>query len=389
MPQSAWRLANKACIVGIGETNYYKRGQSPVSDLALALQAILNAASDAGLDVSEIDGLVTYSGDNNPIDLISSSLGLPRLRFGNYWPGGGGGAAAVTSNAAMAVATGMANYVACYRAISQGTGRRLGQARQTVAGGLDAFKAPYGMLVAAQNLAPRVRRYMYETGATSEDFANIPLASYAHAQRNPRAVMYGRPLTLEQYLGSRIIADPLRLFDCCLETDGAAAYIVTTPERARNLRHAPIYLMGAVQGGAQRQEFGSPNIADYPTGDFSRMGSELFGRAGIKPEDLDVAQMYENFGPLVLMTMEDLGLCARGEGSDFVRDGRLIWPNGRLPLNTSGGNIAEGYIQGFELVNEAVRQLRGTSTCQVAGAEICLVAGGPAASMVSAMILRR
>jgi acetyl-CoA acetyltransferase len=380
---------SSACIVGIGETKYFKRGTSPMSDLELGVRAVLAAVQDSGLPVASIDGLATYSSTAVSIETLASTLGLPRLRFANYWPGGGGGVAAVAMNAALAVASGVANYVVCYRTITQTSERRYGQSRKTSASGLDAFKAPFGMLSPAQNLAPRARRYMHETAATSEDFASIPLASYSHAQRNSRAVMHGRPLTLETYLESRMIADPFRLFDCCQETDGAAAYVVTTHERARDLAQKPVHVLAGVQGSGSRQEFGAPNILDYPTADLSRMAKDLFSQAGISPDQLDVLQIYENFGPLVLMAIEDLGLCGRGEGPDFARGGRFIWPDGKLPLNTSGGNLAEGYIHGFELVNEAVRQLRGSSTCQVPDAETCLVAGGPAALMSSAMILGR
>jgi acetyl-CoA acetyltransferase len=385
---------DKACIAGIGETKYYKRGQAPESVFALACHAILNAVKDAGLEVAEVDGLVSYVRDNSEIDALASSLGMRTLRFVDRWPSGGGGVAAVTMNASMAVATGSANYVVCYRALSQGQEIRRGRARTDWVGaagftGIHSFQGPYGMLTPAQTFAPKVRRYMYETGATREDFAAVPLACNAHAQRNPRALMYGHLLTRQQYMDSRVIVDPFHLYDCCLECDGAVAFVVTTPERARDLKHKPVYVMAAVQGQGERQEFGYPNAIDYATSNLPAIAPELFGRSGLRPEDIDVAQIYETFVPLVVMAIEDLGFCGRGEGPDFIRDGSLLWPDGRLPMNTSGGNLGEAYTHGLSLVNEAVRQLRGTSTSQIEDAETCLVTGGPGANLVSAMILRR
>jgi len=391
MGDSPWPLSDKACIVGIGESQYWKHGGATESAFRLACRAILAACEDAGLKQQEIDGLVGYIRERTGIEKLAAGFGIRNLRFANSWSGGGGGVAAVAMNAAMAVASGAANYVVCYRAICQGQQPRLGQARpDPVAADSDAFSWPWGLLSPAQGMALKVRRYMYETGTTREDFAPIALACYAHAQRNRRAIMYGHPLTLEQYLDSRVIVDPLHLFDCCLESDGAVAFIVTTAERARALKQTPVYMMSAVQGSDMRSEHvASPNMPNFASSNFRTIAPELWARAGITAKDVDTAQIYETFVPLVLMALEDFGFCARGEGKDFVKGTRLFWPDGDLPLNTSGGNLAEAYIHGLELVNEAVRQMRGTSTCQVTGAEISLVVGGPGSHLLSAMLLRR
>jgi acetyl-CoA acetyltransferase len=391
MSENGWPLSDETCIVGIGESKFWKHGGADESAFRLVCRAILAACEDAGLDPQEIDGLVGYMREKTIIEKLASGFGIKNLRFANTWSGGGGGVAAVAMNAAMAVASGAANYVVCYRAICQGQQPRLGKARpDAVASDFYAFSWPWGVLSPAQGMALRVRRYMHETGTEREDFAPVALACYEHAQRNPRAVMNGRPLTLEKYMDARTIADPLHLYDCCLESDGAVAFIVTTAERAEDLRQTPAYITSAVQGSDMRSEqIANPNTANFPSSNFRTLAPELWSRAGVKPDEVDCAQIYETFVPLVLMTIEDLGFCERGEGKDFVRGRKLFWPDGDLPLNTSGGNLAEAYIHGLELVNEGVRQLRGTSTAQVDDANLVLVAGGPGSHLLSAMLLRR
>lgn len=388
-----WPLKDKTAVVGIGESEYWRHGGATETRLKLACRAAKAAVEDAGLSFEQIDGVAGYGMDRTPVDQLASTLGIRNLRFANTWHGGGGGVAAVAMNAAMAVATGSANYVLCYRALVQGEEPRYGSAEaysEPLETGTGAFTGPFGMLAPAQWMAPRVRRYMHDYGVKREDFAPIPLAAYDHAQHNPRAVMNGRPLTLEKYLDARPIVEPIYLYDCCQESDGAAAFIVTTAERAADLKQAPAYITGAVQGSGMRSEAVAYfNSVDYVSAQMVTMGPELFERAELSPEDVDTAQMYETFVPMVMMAMEDLGFCKRGEGPGFVADGKLSWPDGGLPFNTSGGNLAEAYMHGFELVNEAVRQLRGDAACQVDDAEVCLVSGGPGASLTSAMLLRR
>lgn len=378
-----------ACIIGIGESRYYKRGRSPDSAYSLAFDAIAGAIADAGIERDDVDGLVSYIREKTPIELVAAGLGLPRLRFANSWAGGGGGIAAVALNAEMAVVTGAAQVVVCYRAICQGQQPRLGTVRsEGRASGPEAFMAPYGMITPAQRMAPKAMRYLYETGLGRDSFSSVALTSYHHAQFNPRAVMHGRPLDLDTYLASRWIVEPFRLYDCALESDGAAAFVVTTVEwaRSRRLRYVPI--LGGIQGSDARHSImGSPNEELHATAGYTSIGGEVFDRVGLGPGDIDVAQVYETFGPLVLMGLEEFGFFERGMAAEAGDRGEFRWPHGQLPLNTSGGNLAEAYIHGLELVVEAVRQMRGEANCQVEGARHSLVAGGPGAHMVSAMVL--
>ena len=382
-------IKSRAAIVGVGETTYYKHGASPVPEFVLACQAVLNAAADAGLDVTEIDGFASYSNERNEPVRLAAALGIPAISYANMvWGGGGGGVCAAVANAAAAVAAGYARYVVVYRALAQGQFHRFGQGtRAERLTGAYAFAAPYGMLSPAQTIALRTRRFMADHGVTQDALAAIALASYHHAQFNPRATMYGRPLTREEYDNSRWIVEPFHLFDCCQENDGAAAVIVTSAERARDLRQKPASIMAAAQGSAYRYDLFTHGSPDYATANFKTLVPKLYGMAGVAAADVDVAQIYENFTGGVLMSLVEHGFCAPDEVMQFVTPENLQWPSGRLPINTSGGNLAECYTHGLELVNEAVRQLRGTSTCQVQDARISLVAGGPAAAPVSSLIL--
>ena len=391
-PSSAdatYTVKDQVAIVGIGETTYYKRGTSPVPEFVLACEAILKAADDAGIDVHEIDGFASYSNDRNDPVRIGNALGVRDMAFTNmFWGGGGGGVCGAVGNAAAALVAGYAKYVVAYRALAQGQFGRFGQSHATGAvTGAAAYVNPYGLMTPAQQIALRTQRFMHEHGVTQDALAAISLASYSHAQRNPRAVMYGRPLTREDYDQSRWIVEPFHLFDCCQENDGAAAVILTTAERARDLQQKPAWVMGAAQGSDARFSLPTHNAPDYPSANFKPVARRLFEMAGIGPRDVDVAQVYENFTGGTMLSMVEHGLCEPDEVQEFCTEANLTWPGGGLPLNTSGGNLAECYMHGLELVNEAVRQVRGTSTCQVEDAEIALVAGGPVTAPVSDLIL--
>ncbi len=382
-------LRGAVAVVGIGETEYYKRGQAPEAELVLTLRAILRAAEDAGIDPREIDGFASYSNDRNEPSRLAAALGLPELRFSNMqWGGGGGGGSAAVANAAAAIHAGLADCVVVYRGLAQGQFGRFGagQRRPTLSGDA-ALWYPYGLMSPAQMFAMRANRLMYEHGIGHETFRAISLASYHHAQANPRAVMHGRPLDVETYESSRWIVEPYRLYDCCLENDGAAALILVPAERAADLPQPSVYLLGASQGSGYRDGAGSHNVPDYATASFKTLAPRLYEMAGVTPSDVDVLQSYENFTAGVVMSLIEHGFCKPEQANDLLTFENLIAPDGKLPLNTSGGNLAECYMHGFELQLEAVRQVRGTSTSQVPDVSVSLVTSGPMVTPVSDMLL--
>jgi acetyl-CoA acetyltransferase len=382
-------IRGRVAIVGVGETTYYKHGRAPESEFALALRAVLAACEDAGIDPRRVDGFASYSNDRNDPSRLAAALGLPELRFSNMqWGGGGGGGSAAVGNAAAAVAAGYAECAVVFRALAQGQFQRFGSAPPggTVSGEA-ALTFPYGLISPAQRFAMRVMRFMHDHGVRQEAQRAIALASYHHAQANPRAIMHGRPLTPEAYDASRWIVEPFRLFDCCMENDGAAALVLVSAERARDLRRRPAYLLGVAQGSEYRNAARGHNAPTYGSSSFTTVAPHLWEMAGLGPKDVDVVQSYENFTGGVLMSLVEHGFFAPEEANDFLTVGNLIAPSGRLPLNTSGGNLAECYMHGLELQIEAVRQLRGESTSQVPGARVGLVISGPMVTPVSSMLL--
>jgi acetyl-CoA acetyltransferase len=396
----------------VGESAYSRWGKiGDVTEHALACQAISRAVEDAGLSMDDVDGLASFAEDRNEAIFLAAELGLPALRFGNmvWMPGGGGGCAAV-SNAAMAVETGQAEVVVVYRSLCQGQFFRFGtggvsadapgeppvpslqQANSLLLASM-GFAMPYGLLMAAAAYALPTRRHMHLYGTTSEQLGLLAVTFREHASRNPRAVMGGRPLTLEDHQASPMIADPHRLFDCCLESDGACAVVVTTPERARDLAKPPVEILASEQGAPKGYGFGpftNANIADglYATGGCEEMANRLWAKAGLGPGDVDVAQLYDHFTGCVLMQLEDYGFCSRGEGGAFIESGALAWRGGSIPTNTHGGSLSEAYIHGLNHVVEGVRSLRGESTSPVEDAEVCLVTSA-ACVPSSALVLGR
>jgi len=382
-------IRGRVAIVGVGETTYYKHGRAPESEFALALRAILSACEDAGIDPRRVDGFASYSNDRNDPSRLAAALGLPELRFSNMqWGGGGGGGSAAVGNAAAAVAAGYADCVVVFRALAQGQFQRFGSAPPggTVSGE-SALTFPYGLISPAQRFAMRVMRFMHDHGVRPEAQRAIALASYHHAQSNPRAVMHGRPLTAEAYDASRFIVEPFRLYDCCMENDGAAALVLVSVERARDLRRPAAYLLGVAQGSEYRNAARGHNAPTYATSSFTTVAPHLWEMAGLGAKDVDVVQSYENFTGGVLMSLVEHGFFAPEEANEFLTFDNLIAPRGRLPLNTSGGNLAECYMHGLELQIEAVRQLRGQSTSQVKGARVGLVISGPMVTPVSSLLL--
>jgi acetyl-CoA acetyltransferase len=384
-------LKDKTAIVGVGHTEYSR--DSGRSEMSLAVEAIRNACVDAGLKPSEIDGIAKFTMDNNDVVHLAANLGIPALRFFAEAPwGGGGGPVGSVMLGAMAVATGMADCVVAFRAMNERSGRGTNRFGRAVvrkgAAGAAGYAEPYGLFSPAQQVALSARRHMHLYGTTSEQFGAIAVTCRAHAQSNPNAVMRGRPLTIEDHQNSRMIADPLRLHDCCLETDGGAAVIITSAERARDLKHQPVYIGAGAFGATDRNTQSMVRFLEAPRSETSVAARDLFARAGVNHRDIDVCFIYDHFTPLVLMAFEELGFCQRGEGGPFVSDGKLLWPNGSLPLNTSGGNLSEGYIHGMENTIEAVRQLRGHAINQVKDAQVALVTSGNAVP-TTAMILHQ
>jgi acetyl-CoA acetyltransferase len=382
-------IRGKVAIVGVGETAYYKHGQAPEPEVKLALQAILAACADAGIDLRAIDGFASYSNDRNDPSRLAAALGIPELRFSNMqWGGGGGGGSAAVGNAAAAIAAGYADCVVVFRALAQGQFQRFGAAPPTpTVSGEAALTFPYGLISPAQRFAMRVIRFMHDHEIGPGAQRAIALASYHHAQNNPRAVMHGRPLTPEAYDESRWIVEPFRLFDCCMENDGAAALVLVSAERARDMRQRPAYLLGVAQGSEYRNAARGHNAPTYASSSFTTVAPHLYAMAGVTPKDVSVVQSYENFTGGVLMSLVEHDFFAADEANEFLTLENLIAPTGRLPLNTSGGNLAECYMHGLELQIEAVRQLRGQSSNPVPGAGVAMVISGPMVTPVSSMLI--
>ncbi len=379
-------------IAGVGQTRFaHWRDATSSSELQLACEALLAAADDAGLPVQSIDGITSFGGDSNEPPLLQATLGLAELRVSAMlWGGGGGGSCGAVQLAAMAVETGAAECVAVVRSLAQGQTGRYGLYDPNWRHA--SFIHPFGLLSASSLLALCMRRHMHEYGTTHEQMGAFAIACREHAQRNPNALMRDRPLNLETYMASRMIADPFRLYDCCLESNGAAAVLVVPWERARDLRQRPVRLLAAVHGASHGWSTGPLGSFNQPLEDFCTTGarhlaSELYSRAGIASADLNVAQLYDNFTGITMIAMEDFGLCGRGESGPFVASGATRWPSGTLPVNTHGGNLSEAYVHGLTHVIEGVRQIRGSSTCQVNDAKLCLVTGGPGPAPTSALVL--
>ena len=382
-------LRGRVAIVGIGETAYYKHGQSPDAEFKLALKAVLAACADAGLDPRRIDGFASYSNERSEASRMAAALGIDRLRSATMqWGGGGGGCAAAVANGAAAIAAGLADCVVVYRALAQGEYGRFGQAAgaPTIAGDM-AYQMPYGVLAPPQKFAMRVTRFLHAHGIGPDAQRAIALASYHHAQANPRAVMHGKPLSAERYDAARWIVEPFRLFDCCMENDGAAAIVLVAAERAKDFAQKPAYLLGAASGAGYRAGAMAHNAPDYDSANYSGLATDLFRMAGLGPGDVGSVQAYENFTGGVMMALADHGFFAPEAANEFLTLENLSAPAGRLPLNTGGGNLAECYVHGFELVTEAVRQVRGTSTSQALRGDVALVIGGPMVMPASNLLL--
>lgn len=389
---SANIMRGATAVVGVAE-QHYKRGEAPHSEKRMTLEVILRACADAGINPREIDGFVSYAGGANDGAIIGGALLIDELRWSNMmWGGGGGSVAAAITNAATAIATGQAECVVVYRAMTQADTGRLGYAKYHYG---SHFLA-HGIGSPAQICAMRTQRMLEHGGVPRSAMRSLVLASYQHAQSNPTAQGYGRPLDEETYEDSRLIAEPFHLFDCSRESDGAVALVLVSAERAKTLRPDPAYLLAGAQGapGGYSELIDNDLGEQYMTAGFGPanngkpgVAERLWSAAGLGPDDVDVVQVYENFSGPAVAALIDHGLCPPGEAAGtFMTVENLTAPNGKLPINTSGGNLADSFINGLNLAVEAVRQIRGTSTNPVEGAKTSLFIGGPMAPSVSSVL---
>ncbi|MER7731154.1 lipid-transfer protein [Streptomyces erythrochromogenes] len=367
------QLGGRAAIAGIGATEFSK--DSGRSELKLAVEAVHAALDDAGLAPADVDGMVTFTMDTSPEITVAQAAGIGELSFFSRIHYGGGAACATVQQAALAVATGVAEVVVCYRAFNERSGRRFGsgvqQREASAEGAALGWSLPWGLLTPASWVAMAAQRYLHTYHLTPEAFGHVAVTDRRHAANNPAAYFHGKPITLADHAASRWIVEPLRLLDCCQETDGGQALVVTTTERARSLRHAPAVITAAAQGAGPRQEGMTSFYRDDLTGlpEMDVVARQLWRTSGLRPSDIDVGILYDHFTPFVLMQLEEFGFCGPGEAADFVAADAL-------PLNTHGGQLGEAYLHGMNGIAEAVRQLRGTSVNQVAGASHALVTAG-------------
>ncbi len=381
-------LRDRVAIAGIGCTEYSK--DSGVSTLTLGTRAIMAAVEDAGLSADAIDGLATFRvGDSVLPAVLAQALGIKDLRYYVDQFGGGSVSHSIIGQAALAIDAGIADYVVCYRALNArsefrmgGTGRPLVDAVET------QYQAPYGYFVPPQQFAMVARSHMEKYGTTYAQLGRVAVTQRANAVQNERAMMRD-PISMDDYFASRPVVDPFRLFDCCLETDGAVAILLTSAERARDLQKRPVLVSAAAWGSGQTLY--SNEQPDTTRSSAADMAPRLYEMAGVGPNDIDVAELYDCFTYSVLVQLEDYGFCAKGEAGPFVESGATAM-GGSIPVNTHGGFLSEGYVHGLNHVFESVLQLRGEAGVrQVANAEIGLSTAQPGyiSGNASALILRR
>jgi acetyl-CoA acetyltransferase len=384
-------LPGRAAIAGLGATEFSK--QSGRTELRLAMEATLAALEDAGIDPHEVDGFCSYSVDKVPEYEIARLLGAREVKFFSQIPHGGGAACAPVMHAAMAVAAGVAKTVVVYRAMNERSWYRFGSGSYGF-GATPFFEnvnygwyMPHGFHTPAAWVGMFARRYMHTYGATSEDFGRISVAARDFAATNPNAFFYGKPITLEDHQRSRWICEPLRLLDCCQESDGAVAMVITSAERARDLKQKPVIIKGAAQGISDGQQIMTSFYRDDITGlpEMGLVARQLWDQSRLAPDDIQTAVIYDHFTPFVLPQLEEFGFVKRGEAKDFIRAGHHT-RGARLPLNPHGGQLGEAYIHGMNGIAEGVRQVRGSAVNQVEGVHNVLVTAGTGVP-TSALIL--
>ncbi|BDM64236.1 lipid-transfer protein [Shewanella sp. NFH-SH190041] len=374
-------ISGKAAIIGLGATEFSKN--SGRTELRLAMEATLAALEDAGIDPAEVDGFCSYSVDKVPEYEIARLLGCREVNFFSQIPHGGGAACAPVMHAAMAVATGVANTVVVYRAMNERSWYRFGAGSYGFAS-TPIFEnvnygwyMPHGFHTPAAWVGMFAQRYMHEFGATSADFGRVAVAARDFAATNPNAFFYQRPITLEEHQASRWICEPLHLLDCCQESDGAVAMVITRADRAKDLSDHPVVIKAGAQGIASGQQIMTSYYRDEITGlpEMGVVAKTLYRQSGLAPEDFQTAVIYDHFTPFVLPQLEEFGFAKRGQAAEFIRAGEHA-RGGRLPINTHGGQLGEAYIHGMNGVAEAVRQVRGSAVNQVDDVHNVLVTAG-------------
>ncbi|WP_043767772.1 thiolase C-terminal domain-containing protein [Algiphilus aromaticivorans] len=385
---TAKNVQRQAAIAGIGATEFSK--ESGRSELQLAAEASLAACQDAGVSPHDIDGMITFTIDNSDEVSLARSLGVKDLAYSGRIPGGGAAAAATLYHAMALVDAGLCENVLIWRAMNERSQYRFGQnQQQQVSSGNSTgsllWCVPFGAMTPGSWAALAARPYMEEYGLTNADFAPLSVQQRAYAATNPNAWFYQRPITLEDHQNSKWIVDPvLRMLDCCQESDGGVAILVTSMERARDLKQPPVRILGATQSIPYNVEV----ISNYYHDDLLVMpeaegtARRLWAQTGLKPADMQAAMIYDAFTPQVFMQLEAFGFCGRGEARDFVKS--EIGIDGSLPVNTHGGLLGEAYIHGMNSMAEGVRQIRGSAVNQVAGAERVLVTSGMAGAVLGA-----
>jgi acetyl-CoA acetyltransferase len=385
----------KVAIAGIARSRFYRRGESePQTVIELACKAILAALDDAGISPDDLEGFVHMSGGLDSA-LLAQTLGVREVKFTVTLTGGGGAAAGTLSVAAAAIKSGSAHVVAIVRSMNQGVvhfGAAFapGLKRQPTAE--SDFYTTAGLISPAQMFALMARRHMHKYGTRREDFGAIAVALRKNAQTRPDALRH-TPLTLDDYMASPMLADPLCRHDYCVENDVALAVIVVDQDLATDLKHPPVWVAAAEHGGlgrwGQAEEWMQMPEEIFDTSGHRPIAERLYRKTGLGPGDVDVALIYDNFSSNVLLQLEDYGFAKVGEGGDFVSSGAIRWPEGSLPINTHGGQLSEGFTSGIGNILEGVEQLRGTAINQVVGAEVALVTGAAAAIPVSGAILTK
>ena len=364
----------QAAIVGIAQLPFSKN--IGMSEQRAAVLVIREALADAGITPDEVDGLVRYTWEETTEVEVARNLGIPNLRHYEAIDYGGGAGCATIGHAALAIATGAANVVVAWRARNRGSGPRPWVTGPMEVPGQAQFEVPFGLVRPVDLVALQTRLVMEATGLSSEDLGRVAVVIRGHAVNNPAALMR-KPMALDDHQASRMIADPLRLFDCCLETDGALAAVLVSADRAADCPHPPAYVVGAAQGtGPEPHVMAFYYGATRTTTPGKYVADALWANTGLTAGDIQVAQIYDAFSPLVAISLEEYGFCPPGEAAKFIAEEGLSVDGGRLPVNTSGGSLSEAYVHGFNLISEGVRQIRGTSHNQVAGVEHVLVTSG-------------